>query len=80
MRSLLRALKRDPKCGVLITLKPSFDTFRQAVLYRRAKILSLIKFLHGMIIFPTRVLCGNQYHLFNETFFHEKAEALICIP
>ena len=39
--------------------KPSFDIFRQAVL-RTAKLLFLIKFVHGMIIFPTRALCGNQ--------------------
>ena len=39
--------------------KPSFDIFRQAV-RRTAKLLSFIEFGHGMIIFPTRVLCGNQ--------------------
>ena len=39
--------------------KPSFDIFRQAV-RRTTKLLCLIKFVHGMIIFPTRVLCGNQ--------------------
>ena len=45
--------------------KPTFDVFRQAVL-RAAKLLCLIKFVHGIIIFPTR---GNQYRLFNDNFF-----------
>ena len=36
-----------------------FDIFCQAVL-RTAKLLCLIKFVHGRIIFPMRVLYGNQ--------------------
>ena len=59
MKSVLRALKRDLKRVVLITISRVLIFFYRAVL-KTAKLLCLIKFVHGMVIFPTHVLCGNQ--------------------
>ena len=55
----LESFKKRSQTWCFDHCKPSFDIFRQAVL-RTAKLLCLIKFVHGMIIFPMRVLCGNQ--------------------